>query len=84
MDKVPQPVKNVVDHGFYKLKNLINKLFNNSKNKPIIRESKSAIKGFAKQYVVDGIEGTDAATFLNNAIKIRSCESYRQKSANKG
>ena len=67
MDKVPQPVKNVVDHGFYKLKNKINKLFNNSKNKPIIRESKSAIKGFAKQYVVDGIEGNDAATFLNNA-----------------
>ena len=29
-DKVPQPVKNVVDHGFYELKNEINKLFNKS------------------------------------------------------
>ena len=67
VDKVPQPIKNVVADGFYKLKNVVNKLFNKSKKRPIIRESKSAIKGFAKQFVVDGIEGNDAATFLNNA-----------------
>ena len=36
-----------------------------NKNKPKIRESGSAIKGFAKQYTVDGIAGTDAKTFLN-------------------
>jgi hypothetical protein len=35
------------------------------KHKSIIRESKTAIKGFAKQYVVDGIAGTDAVIFLN-------------------
>ena len=37
------------------------------KNEPKIRESKTAIKGFAKQYVADGIAGTDAETFLNSA-----------------
>jgi len=66
MNKVPQPVKNVVDAGFHKLKNEITKLFGKTKNKPAIRESKTAIKGFAKQYVVDGIAGVDAVTFLNS------------------
>ena len=66
-DEVPQPVRSAVDVGFYKLKNVVNKLFNKSKNKPVIIESKSAIKGFAKQYVVDDIEVNDAATFLNGA-----------------
>ena len=65
MDKVSKPVKNVVDAGFYQLKNKINKLFGHKpENK--IRGSKSAIKGFAKQYVVDGTAGTDALTFLNS------------------
>src|SRR5271166_2546905 len=31
-----------------------------------IRESKSAIKGFAKQYTIDGMEGIDAVSFLNS------------------
>ena len=35
-------------------------------NKPKIKEGETAIKGFAKQYTVDGIAGTDAVTFLNH------------------
>ena len=65
MDKVPKPVKSVVDVGFYKLKNAVNKLFGHKpENK--IRESKTAIKNFAKQYIIDGIAGTDSTTFLNS------------------
>ncbi|KAH3898426.1 hypothetical protein DPMN_022657 [Dreissena polymorpha] len=37
---------------------------NHYKNKLRIRESKTAIKHFTKQCVVDGVEGTDAMTFL--------------------
>ena len=50
---------------FIVLGNVIFKLI--YKNEPKIRESKTAIKGFAKQYVADGIAGTDAETFLNSA-----------------
>jgi hypothetical protein len=35
MDKVPQPVKNVIDAGFYKLKNEITKLFNKSESQKL-------------------------------------------------
>jgi len=31
----------------------------------VIKENKSAVKGFAKQYTIDGIEGIDALTFLS-------------------
>jgi len=35
------------------------------KNKFEIRESKSALRGFAKQYTIDGVEGIDAMSFLS-------------------
>ena len=47
------------------LKTKVNSLFNKLK-KFEIRESKSAIKGFAKQYTIDGMEGIDAVSFLNS------------------
>ena len=63
---VPEPVKKEVNKKVEALKSHVNSIFNKFyKHKPTIRESKSAIKGFAKQYVVDGVVGADAATFLN-------------------
>ena len=47
------------------LKTQVNAIYNNLK-KFEIRESKSAIKGFAKQYTIDGMEGIDALSFLNS------------------
>ena len=64
---VPEPIKKEVNKKVEVLKSHVNSIFDKVyKNKPNIRESKSAIKGFAKQYVVDGNAGTDAATFLNS------------------
>src|SRR5271156_816226 len=39
---------------------------NTNKNKFEIRESKSAIKGFAKQYTINGMEGIDPESFLDS------------------
>ena len=36
-----------------------------AQNKVRVKESKTAINGFAKQYVIDGVEGADARSFLN-------------------
>src|SRR5579872_7049995 len=35
-------------------------------NQNEIREAKSALKGFAKQYTIDGTDGVDAVSFLNS------------------
>ena len=63
---VPEPIRKEVNKEVEALKSHVNSIFEKFyKNKPKIRESKSAIKGFAKQYTVDGNVGTDAITFLN-------------------
>ena len=63
---MPEPIKKEVNKKVETLKSQVNSIFEKFyKNKPTIRESKTAIEGFAKQYVVEGIAGTDAVTFLN-------------------
>ena len=44
----------------------------NTAKKFEIQESKSAIKGFAKQYTINGAEGVDAASFLNT-VGLKVC-----------
>jgi hypothetical protein len=74
---VPEPMKKEVNTKVEALKAHVNFIFNKFyKNKPVIKETKRAIKGFAKQHVVDGIAETDAVTFLNLG-KGRSCKFYR-------
>ena len=47
------------------LKTKVNTIFRKiAKNRLEIQETKSAIKGFTKQYTIHGIEGVDAASFL--------------------
>ena len=65
---MPKPNKKKVNTRVETLKLQVNSIFNKlHKNKPTFRESKTAIKGFAKQYLIDGIAGADAVTFLNSA-----------------
>lgn len=53
---VPESIKKEVNQKVEALKSHVNSIFDRFyKNKPNIRESKTAIKGFAKQYVIDGI-----------------------------
>ena len=75
----PEPIKRVMNEKLGALKTTISNLFKETdidenkrrfdltSQKSHIVESKTAIKGFAKQYVADGIAGTDAETFLNSA-----------------
>ena len=65
---VLEPIKKKVNTRVETLKSQVNSILNKFyKNKPTFRESKTAIKGFAKQYVIDGIAGADAVTFFNSA-----------------
>jgi hypothetical protein len=68
-NNVSQPVKKVIDAGFYAFKNKISRIFNNvTKPKPTseIRETASAIKGVTKQYTIDGQAGVDPQIFMND------------------
>lgn len=67
-NNVPQPVKKVIDSGFYAFKCKISKIFKNTKPNFEIKETKSAIKGVTKQYTIEGHNGVDPSTFLN-AVK---------------
>src|SRR5271155_330448 len=62
---IPSEPKRIVNKKLEALKTQVNTLFSKLK-KFAIRESKSAIKGFAKQYTIDGMKGIDAVSFLNS------------------
>src|SRR5271169_5740138 len=65
LNYIPVPVKKSVNAGVEAFKTKVNTIFNKLK-KFEIRQSKSAIKGFAKQFTIDGMEGIDAVSFLNS------------------
>ena len=65
---VLEPIKKKVNTMVEPLKSQVNSIFNKFyKNKPTLGQSKTEIKGFAKQYVIDGIAGAGAVTFFNSA-----------------
>lgn len=65
---MPKEPKRVANEKLEVLKTRVNSMFNKLyKNKMRVRESKMVIKRFAKQYVIDGIEGVDAIPFLRRA-----------------
>src|SRR5208282_3619839 len=66
---VPPPIKKAFNSKVSYLISKVNHIFNTAYIKKTVNEiieSKSAIKGFAKQYTVDGWDGIDAFLFLNN------------------
>src|SRR5271155_1650745 len=63
---IPSEPKRIVNKKLEALKTQVNTLFSKLKKRFQIRESKSAIKGFAKQYTIDGMESIDAVSFLNS------------------
>src|ERR1043165_1387630 len=63
---VPEKVKRIVNEKLEAVLTLVNNEYSKpSQKKYEIRESKTAIRGFAKQYTIDGTTGVDAQTFLN-------------------
>src|ERR1043165_5019052 len=65
---VTLPERKPVNERLESLKLKISSIFSKiNKNKYEIRETASAIKGFAKQYTIDGIAGIDAESFIVNA-----------------
>jgi len=70
-EKVQNPITNrLIKTSGVTFKNIAKKYYYNpeenkfNKNKFKIRESKSAVKGFTKQYTIYGVEGNDAVSFI--------------------
>ena len=61
---VPEAPKKTEDEKIEALKSTLDSIYR-AQNKVRVKESKTAIKGFAKQYIIDGVEGADAWPFLN-------------------
>jgi len=59
---VPEQIKKRINEALEALKTEVAHLFN--KYKFVLRESKSAMNGFTKQYTADGRPGMDAVSFL--------------------
>jgi len=60
---VPEEIKKPINKSLEALKTEVARLYGEI-NKFVLYESESAIKGFAKQYTVDGRPGMDATSFL--------------------
>ena len=65
-DYIP-PKSNVVDEDLESFKNLIKKLYNKRDTSFQVKESNSALKKFAIQYLIDGKDWIDPELFLDNA-----------------
>jgi hypothetical protein len=64
---IPPETKRDVNENLEALITKVDTIFSKFyKKKFEIRESKSAIRGFTKQYTIDGMEGIDAVSFLNS------------------
>jgi len=70
-EKVQNPItQRLIKTSGVTFKNIAKKYYYNpeenkfNKNKFKIRESKSAVKGFTKQYTIYGVEGNDAVSFI--------------------
>ena len=66
LDYIPPKQKIIVNEKLVALQEKVRNIFNRDQNyKFEIRESKSSIRGFAKQYTIDGMEGIDAVSFFS-------------------
>jgi len=61
---VPEQIKKPINKSLEALKTKVARLYGEI-NKFVLYECESAMKGFTKQYAVDGRPGIDATSFLN-------------------
>ena len=66
ISKVPEPIKKTVNERVDSLKERVNRIFKRYDNLLTPREHKTAIKGYFKTFRVNGIDGMDEKTFMNN------------------
>ena len=66
ISKVPEPIKKTVNERVNSLKERVNRIFKRYDNLLTPREHKTAIKGYFKTFRVNGIDGMDEKTFMNN------------------
>ena len=63
---VPETIRTTVNEKADKLKNDINKLFNQAeKFEP--KQKETALKGYLKTFRIDGVDGVDPKTFIRNS-----------------
>ena len=66
ISKVPEPIKKTVNERVNSLKDRVNRIFKRYDNLLTPREHKTAIKGYFKTFRVNGVDGMDEKTFMNN------------------
>ena len=78
ISKVPEPIKKTVNERVNSLKERVNRIFKRYDNLLTPREYKTAIKGYFKTFRVNGINGMDEKTFMNN-VKPRVIDLIKSK-----
>ena len=78
ISKVPEPIKKTVNERVNSLKERVNRIFKRYDNLLTPREHKTAIKGYFKTFRVNGIDGMDEKTFMNN-VKPRVIDLIKSK-----
>ena len=78
ISKVPEPIKKTVNERVDSLKERVNRIFKRYDNLLTPREHKTAIKGYFKTFRVNGIDGMDEKTFMNN-VKPRVIDLIKSK-----
>ena len=66
ISKVSEPIKKTVNERVNSLKERVNGIFKRYDNLLTPREHKTAIKGYFKTFRVNGVDGMDEKTFMNN------------------
>ena len=78
ISKVPEPIKKTVNERVNSLKERVNRIFKRYDNLLTPRELKTAIKGYFKTFRVNGVDGMDEKTFMNN-VKPRVIDLIKSK-----
>ena len=78
ISKVPEPIKKTVNERVNSLKERVNRIFKRYDNLLTPREYKTAIKGYFKTFRVNGVDGMDEKTFMNN-VKPRVIDLIKSK-----
>ena len=78
ISKVPEPIKKTVNERVNSLKERVNRIFKRYDNLLTPREHKTAIKGYFKTFRVNGVDGMDEKTFMNN-VKPRVIDLIKSK-----
>ena len=78
ISKVSEPIKKTVNERVNSLKERVNRIFKRYDNLLTPREYKTAIKGYFKTFRVNGVDGMDEKTFMNN-VKPRVIDLIKSK-----